>query len=376
MLPKMGGLASPCRRTFKTPMKPQARPFTVEIKRSKRPVHSSAGTLPSFRLDDRSLQERPARDTPPDDTSQMAASGATLSEADLVFGRLLDPMPVATVALDGLDPSKSARPEGPARSKAAATSPTLSQEGHLGDKRRQGRILPDLVSAARKEERAREAQAFASPRLPGRPRTRALPETVEIAAIKPEDTTRSRRTRKAGAGVERPREAVPSRPEVAALVALPVASGNPRHQPSPGISQAERCWPRDGWWAAPSKGQARGGGRSAQGGRAMEAPPPARVPMIEGLTGRSATAGVAGGAGRGCLATHILLRPRRPPAPCQAAAFVRGRPRRFGGSPLWPSTSTGSGTGAEASPPPVATASFRRSCPRPIVLASSERCLA
>jgi hypothetical protein len=68
-------------------MKPQARPFTVEIKRTKRPVHSSPALFASsFRPEDRSLRERPARDTPRDSTIREAAFKGALSEADRVFG--------------------------------------------------------------------------------------------------------------------------------------------------------------------------------------------------------------------------------------------------------------------------------------------------
>ena len=93
-------------------MKPQARPFTVEIKRTKRPAHSSPALSAAFlRPSDRSLREHPTRDTPPDGTFRGAASKLALSEADRVFGQSVTPVPVAAPVLNGIDLPQNADPQ-------------------------------------------------------------------------------------------------------------------------------------------------------------------------------------------------------------------------------------------------------------------------
>ena len=179
-------------------MKPQARPFTVEIKRTKRPVHSSPALFASsFRPEDRSLRERPTRDTPPDDTIRGAASKLALSEADRVFGQSVTPVPVAAPVLNGIDLPQNADPQPLARTDVAEATPTHDAEGNGSEEPRQGRILPDLLSAAREEERAREAQAFGGRRLLRNPRTIARPETAQPEVIQGEEHANSRRRRKA-----------------------------------------------------------------------------------------------------------------------------------------------------------------------------------
>ena len=209
-------------------MKPQARPFTVEIKRTKRPAHSSPALSAAFlRPSDRSLRERPTRDTPPDDTIRGAASKLALSEADRVFGRSVTPVPVAAPVLNGIDLPQNADPQPLARTDVAEATPTHDAEGNGSEEPRQGRILPDLLSAAREEERAQEAQAAGGRRLPRSPRTPARPKTAQPEARQPDEPVRSRRLRKARA-VESQGEAIPPRPEVAAFVATVV----------PGVDQA------------------------------------------------------------------------------------------------------------------------------------------
>ena len=209
-------------------MKPQARPFTVEIKRTKRPAHSSPALSAAFlRPSDRSLRERPTRDTPPDDTIRGAASKLALSEADRVFGQSVTPVPVAAPVLNGIDLPQNADPQPLARTDVAEATPTHDAEGNGSEEPRQGRILPDLLSAAREEERAQEAQAFGGRRLPRSPRTPARPKTAQPEARQPDEPVRSRRLRKARA-VESQGEAIPPRPEVAAFVATVV----------PGVDQA------------------------------------------------------------------------------------------------------------------------------------------
>jgi hypothetical protein len=202
-------------------MKPQARPFTVEIKRTKRPVHSkfSLTAASTLRPGDRPLRERPTRDTRPDDTIREAASKLALSEVDRVFGRLVTPVLVATPTLNGIDLPRNADPQLFARSGVAAATPTHDAEGSGSEKPCQGRVLPDLLSAAREEERAREAQMLLNGRrLPQCPRTPARPKTAQPEAVQPEEPVRSRRLWNARA-VESQGEAVPPRPEVAAFVA-------------------------------------------------------------------------------------------------------------------------------------------------------------
>jgi hypothetical protein len=209
-------------------MKPQARPFTVEIKRTKRPAHSSPALSAAFlRPSDRSLRERPTRDTPPDDTIRGAASKLALSEADRVFGQSVTPVPVAAPVLNGIDLPQNADPQPLARTDVAEATPTHDAEGNGSEEPRQGRILPDLLSAAREEERAQEAQAAGGRRLPRSPRTPARPKTAQPEARQPDEPVRSRRLRKARA-VESQGEAIPPRPEVAAFVATVV----------PGVDQA------------------------------------------------------------------------------------------------------------------------------------------
>ena len=209
-------------------MKPQARPFTVEIKRTKRPAHSSPALSAAFlRPSDRSLRERPTRDTPPDDTFRGAASKLALSEADRVFGQSVTPVPVAAPVLNGIDLPQNADPQPLARTDVAEATPTHDAEGNGSEEPRQGRILPDLLSAAREEERAQEAQAAGGRRLPRSPRTPARPKTAQLEARQPDEPVRSRRLRKARA-VESQGEAIPPRPEVAAFVATVV----------PGVDQA------------------------------------------------------------------------------------------------------------------------------------------
>jgi hypothetical protein len=205
-------------------MKPQARPFTVEIKRNKRPVHSSPFvTTTSLRPGDRSLRERPTRDTPTDDTFREEASEGALSEADRVFGRSVTPVPVSAPVVDGIDLPQKPDPHLLARADVAVATWTRDVEGGGSEKPRQGRILPDLLSAAREEERAREAQALGGQRLPRGSRAIARPKTAQPEAGPPEETGRSRHPRKARV-VESQGEAVPPRPGIAAFVATP-ASG-------------------------------------------------------------------------------------------------------------------------------------------------------
>jgi hypothetical protein len=194
-------------------MKPSARSFTVEIKRNKRPLHSSALGLPSSRPGEHSPQQRVAEDTPAADASRTAAPAAPLSEADRVFGRPVAPMSVAAPRPDRFDPPKSADLEGPARPN-------------------EGRVLADLLSVAREEERVREGQMVYDGRRRQRgSRTPPRPKTTQPEASQTDEHSRSRPVRQTPVGVENPRKVVPAAAEAAGVVTV---------QPATGIDEAPR----------------------------------------------------------------------------------------------------------------------------------------
>jgi hypothetical protein len=203
------GRPSPYRRTIESPMKPSARSFTVEIKRSKRrPLHFNALSLPSSRLGDHSLQKHVARDTPPDDTNRAVAPAATLSEAALVFGRLVAPMSVASPTLTGFDPPYN------------ALKSTRSNEG---------RVLADLLSVAREEERVREAQMLSDDRRRQRgSRTTPRAETTQPETGQTEAHSRPRPVGQPPVGVETHRKVVAAAAEVAGVVAVQPATDTDR----------------------------------------------------------------------------------------------------------------------------------------------------
>src|SRR5829696_9896741 len=111
-------------------MKRQARPFTVEIKRTKRPVHSqfSLTAASTLRPGDRSLRKLGASDTSPDDTFREAAFEGALSEADRVFGRFVSPVPIAASFLNGIDLPHMPDPQPLARTDVTAATPTHDAE--------------------------------------------------------------------------------------------------------------------------------------------------------------------------------------------------------------------------------------------------------
>src|SRR5215210_6568492 len=80
---------------FEVLMRPQTKPFTVEIKNSRRPMRarSAASTLA-----DRPRAERVSQNLPPEDTrvsvqDRGPAQEAAFSEAHRLFSRLTDPAP-------------------------------------------------------------------------------------------------------------------------------------------------------------------------------------------------------------------------------------------------------------------------------------------
>jgi hypothetical protein len=201
-------------------MKPSARSFTVEIKRNKRPLHSNAPSLPSSRLEHHSLQ-----DAPPDDTSRRPPPAATLSEADRVFGRLVASVSVAAPALETFDPPKNVDLESPGRSNTAATLPR--PEPSVGAKPLDVRVLADLLSVAREEERVREAQMlWQSRRLQSGSRKPPRPRTTQPEASPTEEHSKFRPVRQTPM-----REVVPAAAEIAGQFAL---------QPATGTDQAPR----------------------------------------------------------------------------------------------------------------------------------------
>jgi hypothetical protein len=220
----------PYRPTIESPMKPSARSFTIEIKRNKRPLHTNALSLPSSRPGEHSPQQRVAEDTPAADASRTAAPAATLSEAERVFGRRVAPMSVAAQALEAFDPRTNPELESPARSNTGATLPPPEESGSA--KPSEARVLADLLSVAREEERVREAQMlWDSRRLLRSQPTPPRPKTTQPEASQTEEHSRSRPVRQPPVGVENPRKVVPAAAEAAGVVAV---------QPATGIDEAPR----------------------------------------------------------------------------------------------------------------------------------------
>ena len=199
-------------------MKPQARPFTVEIKRSRR--SNSSGTVLTaspLALFDHPLPERRAMNARPDEGSRDASSGAALREAERLFSKSAA-MRAAAPLSEGTNRPKNADHQHPSRRDAEATAARPGAETKAGEKRRQGRILPDLLSSAREEERAREAQELMGVRrLPRGTRRPARPEEPQPEERRREERASSGRGRKALVGVQGPKEPVPPAPDVVTL---------------------------------------------------------------------------------------------------------------------------------------------------------------
>jgi len=127
--------------SFEVLMRPQTRPFTVEIKNSRRPMSArSAASTPADRprtdLLSQDLRFGDARETVQD---RSPAQEAALSEAHQVFSRLAHPTPVPA---QSSAPLRFA-PQGPEGEAVALEQP---QTGKRGEETRQARILPDLLS--------------------------------------------------------------------------------------------------------------------------------------------------------------------------------------------------------------------------------------
>src|SRR3954469_8837885 len=127
-------------------MRRQARPFTVEIKSSRKPVSIRKPVLP--------IPDRPRTEPLPQDPLEDAreplqvrspAQEAALSEANSVFSR-------RAISASGRPAQSSARlrivPQGPEREAGAPDEPRTAEPSEP----RQARILPDLLSLSRAEE--------------------------------------------------------------------------------------------------------------------------------------------------------------------------------------------------------------------------------
>ena len=68
-----------------------------------------------------------------------------------VFGRPMPPVPVAAPVLNGSNPSRNVDSRLLDRAGSGTAIPTDDAEGGGREKPRRGRILPDLLSAARDE---------------------------------------------------------------------------------------------------------------------------------------------------------------------------------------------------------------------------------
>jgi len=159
-------------------MRRQARPFTVEIKSSRKPVSIRKPVLP--------IPDRPRTEPLPQDPLQDAreplqvrspAQKAALSEAHSVFNRL-------AISASGRPAQSSARlrivAQGPEREAGAPDAPRTAEPAEP----RQARILPDLLSHSRAEElpngeAERRPARRRKPQTP-RPQERIAPETETL----------------------------------------------------------------------------------------------------------------------------------------------------------------------------------------------------
>ena len=154
----------------------------------------------------------------PDEGSRDASSGAALREAERLFSKSAA-MRAAAPLSEGANRPKNADHQHQSRRDAEATAARPGAETKAGEKRRQGRILPDLLSSAREEERAREAQELMGVRrLPRGTRRPARPEEPQPEERRREERASSSQERKALVGVQGPKEPVPPAPDVVTLV--------------------------------------------------------------------------------------------------------------------------------------------------------------
>ena len=124
-------------------MRPQTRPFTVEIKNSRRPIsaRSAASTLADRLRAERLSQNLHLGDTRVSVQDRGPAQETTFSEAHRLFSRLTDPAPAPA---QNSGPVKFA----PQDAEGEAAAPKQHRTAERGKELRQARILPDLLSPA------------------------------------------------------------------------------------------------------------------------------------------------------------------------------------------------------------------------------------
>ena len=124
-------------------MRPQTRPFTVEIKNSRRPIsaRSAASTLADRLRAERLSQNLHLGDTRVSVQDRGPAQETTFSEAHRLFSRLTDPAPAPAQ-------NSGAVKFAPQDAEGEAAAPKQHRTAERGKELRQARILPDLLSPA------------------------------------------------------------------------------------------------------------------------------------------------------------------------------------------------------------------------------------
>ena len=128
---------------FDVLMRPQTRPFTVEIKNSRRPMRarSAASTLADRPRTEPVSQNLHLGDTRVSVQDRSPAQETAFSEAHRLFSRLIHPTPAPA---QGSGPLRFA-PQGTEGEAVALEQPRTAERGN---EPRQARILPDLLSPA------------------------------------------------------------------------------------------------------------------------------------------------------------------------------------------------------------------------------------
>jgi hypothetical protein len=126
---------------FDVLMRPQTRPFTVEIKNSRRPMRarSAASTLADRPRAEHVSQNLHLEDTRVSVQDRSPAQEAAFSEAHRLFRRLTDPAPAPA-------PSSGLLRFAPQGTEGEAVAPEQDRTAERGEEPRQARILPDLLS--------------------------------------------------------------------------------------------------------------------------------------------------------------------------------------------------------------------------------------
>jgi hypothetical protein len=126
---------------FDVLMRPQTRPFTVEIKNSRRPMRarSAASTLADRPRAERVSQNLHLEDTRVSVQDRSPAQETAFSEAHRLFSKLTDPAPAPAQSSGTL----KVAPQG---TEGEAVAPEQDRTAERGEEPRQARILPDLLS--------------------------------------------------------------------------------------------------------------------------------------------------------------------------------------------------------------------------------------